>query len=29
MASRTGTYTGAKVSGFQAVQVKVARARAA
>ena len=27
MAKRTGTYTGAKVSDFQAVQVKVARAR--
>ena len=27
-AKRTGTYTGAKVSDFQAVQVKVARARA-
>jgi 3-hydroxy-9,10-secoandrosta-1,3,5(10)-triene-9,17-dione monooxygenase len=27
MATRTGTYTGAKVASFQAVQVKVARAR--
>src|SRR5262249_15628579 len=27
MAARTGTYTGAKVADFQAVQVKVARAR--
>jgi 3-hydroxy-9,10-secoandrosta-1,3,5(10)-triene-9,17-dione monooxygenase len=27
MAKRTGTYTGAKVSDFQAVQIKVARAR--
>jgi 3-hydroxy-9,10-secoandrosta-1,3,5(10)-triene-9,17-dione monooxygenase len=28
MQKRTGTYTGAKVSDFQAVQIKVARARA-
>ena len=27
MAKRAGTYTGAKVAGFQAVQIKVARAR--
>jgi 3-hydroxy-9,10-secoandrosta-1,3,5(10)-triene-9,17-dione monooxygenase len=27
MAKRTGTYTGAKISEFQAVQIKVARAR--
>jgi 3-hydroxy-9,10-secoandrosta-1,3,5(10)-triene-9,17-dione monooxygenase len=27
MANRTGTYTGAKISSFQAVQIKVARAR--
>ena len=27
MARRTGTYTGARVADFQAVQVKVARAR--
>src|SRR5262245_54907658 len=27
MAARTGTYTGAKISDFQAVQIKVARAR--
>jgi 3-hydroxy-9,10-secoandrosta-1,3,5(10)-triene-9,17-dione monooxygenase len=27
MASRSGTYTGAKVASFQAVQIKVARAR--